>query len=66
MPIDHQDAHKIGEGVHALPEPHMRALDWYYVSNGSPMKARRLIGCTAAGLALYVKDGRTMLINRRV
>ncbi len=66
VPVDHQDAAKIARGVHALPEPHMRALDWHYVNTCSPLKIRRTLACTAEALARYVIDGRDMLINRRV
>jgi hypothetical protein len=66
MSVDQQDAAKISKGVKALPEPHMRALQWCYVTGGSPMRARMVIGCTAEGLAMYVVDARTMLINRRI
>ncbi len=66
IPVDEHDASKIAKGVHALPEKHMRALNWYYVSTGSPLKARKAIGCTFDGLAAFVIDGRQMLINRRI
>jgi hypothetical protein len=60
------DASRIAKGVAALPEPHRLALQWFYIRPGPPIHARREIGCTLDGLALYVNDGRTMLINRRV
>jgi hypothetical protein len=66
IPVDRADAAKIAKGVRELPEPHMRALGWFYVTPGSPMKIRRVIGCTAEALARYVLDGRTMLINRMI
>jgi hypothetical protein len=66
VPIDQQDASKIAKGVAMLPEPHMRSLQWWYIKPTSPLRARREIGCTLAGLARYVIDGRQMLINRRV
>lgn len=66
IPVDQHDADKIARGVRALPQPHMQALQWYYVRPGSPIKARRIIGCTLEALRVYVLDGRSMLINRRV
>lgn len=66
IPVDLQDAAKIAKGVRALPEPHMRALDWHYVNTCSPLKIRRAMGWTAEALAMYVIDGRDMLINRRI
>ena len=65
-PVDVADAARIAKGVIALPENHRHAMSWYYVSPTSPVRACRSIGCTQEGLALFVRDGRTMLINRRV
>lgn len=66
MPVDQHDAITIAKAVQALPEPHMLALDWYYLTKGEPMAGRRMLACTAAGLCRYVIDGRQMLINRGV
>jgi hypothetical protein len=66
IPVDQHDAIKVGKGVAALPTPHRQALHWNYVTGGSPMKARKQIGCTAEGLMRYIVDARTMLINRSV
>jgi hypothetical protein len=66
MPIDRIDASTIAKEVRKLPEPHMRALNWYYIGNPNEKRTRQDIGCTRTALAQYVLDGRTMLINRRV
>jgi hypothetical protein len=66
IPVDALDAAKVGKGVSFLPESHRMAIHWNYLQGGSPTKARQRIGCTLEGLMLYIQDGRTMLINRRV
>lgn len=66
IPVDQEDATKIRKGVGDLPEKHRLALDWNYITGGSPTKARKKIGCTLDGLMKYIVDGRQMLINRRV
>ena len=66
MPYDSADAIRIAKGVRALPDSHVHALNWHYIKPGSPRKACQVIGCTMAGLAQYVVDARSMLINRGV
>lgn len=66
MPVDHQDAAKIAKGVAMLPQPHREALQWNYITGGSPTKARRRLGVTADGLMTLIRDGRQMLMNRDV
>jgi hypothetical protein len=65
-PVDSLDAQRVAKGVAVLPEPHRIGLSWYYVNSTVPAKACRALACTMAGLALYVRDGRQMLINRSV
>jgi hypothetical protein len=64
--VDKLDAQAIAKGVIALPDPHMRSLQWYYVKPCSPERACRALATTRNGLALFVRDARQMLINRRV
>ena len=64
--VDKLDAQRIAKGVAALPEPHMRSIQWYYVKPCSPQKACRMLATNQAGLARLVSDARTMLINRRI
>jgi hypothetical protein len=64
--VDQHDAIAVGKGVQALPTPHRLALNWNYVQGGTPMKARREIGCTMEALMRYIVDARSMLIYRRV
>lgn len=63
---DGLDAQRIGKGVSALPEPHRLSLRWCYIRPGSPRKACQMLGTTFEGLALYIRDARQFLINRRV
>lgn len=65
-PVDQRDAAKINKGWQQLPAKHRAAVQWHYVTPGSPTKACKVIGCTMADLAGLVVDGRQMLINRRV
>lgn len=64
--VDKQDAAKIATAVFALPEQHRKAIHWAYVRPTSPLKACKVLATTMAGLALYLRDGRQMLINRAV
>lgn len=66
IPIDRHDAMLIGKGVAALPEPHMLALNWCYVKRTTPTEGRKLCKTNFEGLAQLIRDGRTMLINRKV
>ena len=66
MPYDAQDAIRIAKGVRALPDSHVHALNWHYIKPGNPRRACQTIGCTMAGLAQYVIDGRQMLMNRGI
>lgn len=66
MPVDFHDAAKISKGIAMLPQPHREALQWNYVTGGSPSKARSKLGVTAQGLLLLIRDGRQMLLNRQV
>lgn len=64
--VDSGDACKIAKAVSALPAPHRAAVNWAYVKPTTPLKACRALGTTMAGLALLLRDGRQMLINRDV
>lgn len=58
---------KLNTAIIALPgEKYRLALQWAYITEGPPIKARRQIGCTLDGLYELICDARTMLINRRV
>lgn len=64
VPINREDAARIARAVIALPGPHRAALNWNYVKPVAPRRAAANLGTTLAGLALFVRDGRQMLINR--
>lgn len=66
VPIDRSDAIKIAKGVAALPEPHALALNWCYVYKTSPKKGCQMVKTSLSGLERLIRDGRTMLINRKV
>jgi len=63
--VDGMDAQRIAKAVGHLPEPHRRALHWSYIKPINPRRAASEQGTTLAGLAQLVRDGRTMLVNRR-
>jgi hypothetical protein len=64
LPLDHQDAAKVGKAVVALPTPHLLAINWWYVKPNTPTKAAKGMQCSLAELARLVIDGRSMLIAR--
>jgi hypothetical protein len=66
LPVDTSDAIKIAKAVVALPAPHRAAVNWSYIKPISPRRAAQAIGTSLEGLALYLRDGRQMLINRNV
>jgi hypothetical protein len=66
VPVDNKDATRLAVGVAALPDKHRRALHWCYLHPRSPGGQAYELGVDKAGLAQLVRDGRQMLINRRV
>lgn len=62
--IDGKDAQEIQKAVVALPDLHRAAIGWSYVNPSPPRRAAKVIGTTLSGLALLVRDGRQMLVNR--
>jgi DNA-directed RNA polymerase specialized sigma24 family protein len=62
--VDAMDAQRIAKAVAVLPHDHRKAINWAYVKPVSPRKAAAEIGCTLEGLALFLRDGRQMLVNR--
>ena len=60
------DASKMEIAVRKLPEKQAEAIRWCYVYRTTPAVAVRNIGCTYERLALLVRSGRQMLINRNV
>lgn len=67
LPVNRSDAILIAKGVYELPDKHRKALHWYYIHSGSnPVGAARDIAVTLEALAELVRDGRQMLINRKV
>jgi hypothetical protein len=66
IPVDTHDAMLIAKGVAALPEFHALALNWCYVLKSSPAKGMKLLSTNARGLEAFIRDGRQMLINRKV
>ena len=62
--VDRIDAARIAKAVAALPDRHRRALNWCYVRPCAPRRAAQALAVSLEGLALLVRDGRQMLINR--
>ena len=65
-PTNTLDGHDMEKAVAALPIPHRDALRWQYVWKGGPLHMARKLGVTKDGLFKLVRDGRQMLINRKV
>lgn len=66
VPINKLDAAEIAKGVAVLPSKHRRAIHWHYLHPYGPSGMAHELGVELAGLAQLVRDGRQMLINRRV
>jgi hypothetical protein len=64
VPVDRKDAVLIAKAVAALPESHRAAVNWAYIKPVAPIRAARTIGTSLQGLAMLLRDGRQMLINR--
>ncbi|PZP92658.1 MAG: hypothetical protein DI587_31370 [Variovorax paradoxus] len=64
QPLDVGDARRIGAAVTLLPEPHRKALGWFYVRGTSPKNGCMEVGATMEHLYRLIQDGRQMLINR--
>lgn len=65
-PTDTLDGHSMEKAVAQLPIPNRDALRWSYVWCSGPLHMARKLGVTKDGLLKLVRDGRQMLINRRV
>lgn len=64
--VDHLDAMRIAKGIVFLPTPHRLSIHWCYLKKNNPRRACQEIGTSLEGLALYIRDSRQFLINRRV
>jgi hypothetical protein len=64
--VDSLDAQKVQKGVSALPSRHRLAVSWCYIKRNNPRRAAQDVGASMEGLALLIRDGRQMLINREV
>ena len=64
--VDSHDAHRIDHAVRWLPTPNRVAVHWWYVRPVHPRRACQIVGTTLLGLDELVRDGRAMLVNRRV
>jgi DNA-directed RNA polymerase specialized sigma24 family protein len=64
--IDKLDAQAVAKGVAVLPDKHRRALNWAYLRPRNPTYQARELGVSLSGLAELVRNGRQMLINRRI
>lgn len=66
IPVNQHDAMLIAKGIASLPTPHALSMQWCYVRKTSPKKGCELLRTNMSGLAQFIKDARTMLVNRRV
>ena len=66
VPVDVLAASDAQKAVSGLPSEHRMAVSWNYVKGRNPREAAGSLGVTMAGLAGLVRDGRQMLINRKV
>ena len=64
--VDPKDAALIAKGVAALPLKNRLAVQWCYVKPVSPRRICQEIGSSMEGLMQYLRDGRQMMINRKV
>jgi DNA-directed RNA polymerase specialized sigma24 family protein len=64
IPINTLDATAIQKAVNSLPQPHMHAVNWHYVKQGSARVQAQRLGVSLGGLAMLVRDARQMLINK--
>ena len=65
IPVDALDAAKMQKAVTRLPRPNSGALCWYYLNPWMvPERAAKVMGTTRSALAVLVRDGRQMLVNR--
>ncbi len=62
--VDGMDAQRIAKAVARLPELHRKALAWCYIKPVNPRRQAADMGVTLEGLALLLRDGRQMLLNR--
>lgn len=63
-PIDALAAADAQKAVAALPSMNRQAIAWHYIKKNNPRKAAVTLGCTLDGLALLVRNGRQMLLDR--
>lgn len=65
-PTNELDGGAMETAVAMLPYPNRDALRWSYVWKGGPLHQARKMGVTKEGLFKLVRDGRQMLINRKI
>lgn len=67
VPVNREDAHKLGIAIGFLPEKNMKAINWFYVKGGrNPPAMASELGLTKQGLADCVLEARQILLNRNV
>lgn len=63
-PVDRMEAQRMEKEVGKLPTKNQAAIRWSYVYQGPPRRTAVMLGVSLDGLALLVRDGRQMLVNR--
>ena len=64
--IDVIAAQAAQKAVAHLPTKNRLAISWCYIKRNNPKQAAQSLGESLAGLAMLVRNGRQMLVNRRV
>ena len=64
--IDIIAAQAAQKAVTHLPQRNRLAISWCYIKRNSPRAAAQSLGESIEGLALLIRNGRQMLVNRRV
>jgi hypothetical protein len=65
-PIDVIKAQAAQKAVTHLPQRNRLAISWCYIRRNNPRQAAQSFGESIEGLALLIRNGRQMLVNRRV
>lgn len=63
VPVDAKQAWMTEKAVSLLPGPQRTAIRWAYVSRKGPHTATKPLRCTKEQLAVYLRQGRAILLN---
>lgn len=66
VPLDRLDAMHVAKGVAALPGKHRRAVQWCYLHPRNPANMARELAVSLEGMAMLIRNARSMLMNRDI